>query len=268
MTLREVYTLCCKRAGKTDGKILFTYLTNKTIADMLTHPEQNIEVDVTSALKRVETGEPIQYIVGQTEFMSLPFIVSSSVLIPRQDTETLVELAISFLKNKTNAIGLDLCTGSGCIAVSIQKYTDTKMTGLDISAEALKIARKNAELNSVNTSFIEADVRTFCELKELDIVVSNPPYIETAKIAALEKNVTAFEPHLALDGGENGLDFYAHIAQNSYKMLKRGGMLAVEIGYEQGAAVSSILRYHFGNSTVLKDLCGKDRVVYCYKQVN
>lgn len=265
MTLKEAYSLCHKEAGETDGRILFEYCTGKTVSDVFTHPKEETAANFEEVLKRLQSGEPIQYIVGSTEFMSLPFFVTPDVLIPRQDTEILVEWAMDFLKDKTEAKALDLCTGSGCIAISIAKYTGAQMVGVDISKSALQVAEKNGEFNHAAVSFLQADALAFSGLEDLDLVVSNPPYIESAVIETLAENVKNFEPRLALDGGADGLDFYGKIAENAYTMLKTGGMLAVEIGYNQGQAVSEIFEKNFKNSAVLQDLCGKDRVVYSYK---
>lgn len=265
-TLKEAYRYCTERLGESDGRIVFEYACKKSVSYMLTHPLEPADTAVLeSAAARAENGEPVQYITGETEFMSLPFYVSPAVLIPRQDTETLVEFALSFLKDKKQAKGADICTGSGCIAVSVEKYAGAAVTAVDISASALEIAKKNAERNGTKTAFIRADARTFCSLSDLDFVLSNPPYIESAVVEGLDKRVKNYEPRLALDGGADGLAFYESIAENAEKMLRIGGVLAVEIGWNQGKSVSDIIKNQFGNSCVLQDLCGKDRVVYSVK---
>ncbi|MBR4030630.1 MAG: peptide chain release factor N(5)-glutamine methyltransferase [Clostridia bacterium] len=266
MVIKDAYKLCTDALGKTDGRILFEGVTNYTFKDVLTHGEKETDIDFNPYIKRVLGGEPIQYVLGETEFMSLKFKVTPAVLIPRQDTETLVEWAIK--KIDKNARVLDLCTGSGCIAISVKKYTHAFVTALDISEDALKIAEQNASLNNADITFIKGDAHTFDELENLDFVLSNPPYIESEVVSGLDKKVKDFEPRIALDGGKDGLDFYTDIAKNSRKMLKNGGFLAVEIGYNQAEAVSDIFNKVFGNSTVLKDLCGNNRVVYSKKQVD
>lgn len=266
-TLKEAYRYCTKNLGESDGRILFEYACKKSVSYMLTHPLESVDTSfLESAVARAGSGEPVQYITGKTEFMSLPFYVSPAVLIPRQDTETLVEFALSFLKDKKNAKGVDICTGSGCIAVSVEKYANASVTAIDISPDALEIAKKNAERNGTKTTFICADARTFCTLSDLDFVLSNPPYIESAVVDGLDERVKDYEPRLALDGGADGLAFYESIAKNAKKMLRDGGVLAVEIGWNQGKSVSEILNKQFGNSCVLQDLCGKDRVVYSVKK--
>ena len=267
ISLKQAYKLCCETLGKTDGRILFEGITKKRVADALTHPEQTVKADFEPLFERISQGEPIQYVVGETEFMGFPFKVTPDVLIPRQDTELLGEWAEEMLKSKKEAKVLDICTGSGCIAISAQKITNAEVFALDISEKALAVAEENRALNDAKVKFFKADAHTFCELDELDMVLSNPPYIETEVVKGLYRNVRDFEPHLALDGGKDGLDFYEDIAKNSMKMLKKGGALGVEIGYNQGKVVSEIIKKHFGNSKVLKDLCGNDRVVYGVKNI-
>ncbi|MBQ2966884.1 MAG: peptide chain release factor N(5)-glutamine methyltransferase [Clostridia bacterium] len=265
MTVRQAYAYCVEKLGKADGAILFSHLTGMNTAQMLSSPDQNTDADFDAAIQRALTGEPIQYIVGTTEFMSLPFKVTPAVLIPRQDTETLVEFALEQLKDVKNPAGLDLCTGSGCIAVSLAHYAGAKMQAVDLSAQALAVAKENGAENRVQIQWILADAKTFSDAENVDFVVSNPPYIESAVVDSLEKKVKDFEPRMALDGGADGLDFYGCIAKNSKKMLKKGGFLAVEIGYNQGNAVKNIFESVFENTVVLQDLCGNDRVVYAFK---
>ncbi len=263
-TIKDAYNLCVNSLGKTDGRILFEELSGNALSDVLTHGEKSCDIDFNPYISRVLSGEPIQYVVGETEFMSLPFKVSPDVLIPRQDTETLVEWAISNLKKGDKV--LDLCTGSGCIAISVNKYALASVTALDISEKALDMAKQNAKLNNAEITFVKGDAHTFCSLSDLDMILSNPPYIESKTVLELEKKVKDFEPRIALDGGEDGLDFYEDIAINSKKMLKNGGYLAVEIGYNQAEAVSEIFDKIFGNSSVILDLCKNARVVYSKKQ--
>lgn len=263
-TIKDAYNLCVKSLGKTDGRILFEGISEATLSDVLTHGEKPCDIDFTPFISRILNGEPIQYVLGKTEFMSLPFKVTPDVLIPRQDTETLVEWAISNLEKGDKV--LDLCTGSGCIAISVSKHASACVNALDISESALEIARENAKLNDADITFIKGDAHAFCGLSDLDMILSNPPYIESKTVLELEKKVKDFEPRLALDGGSDGLDFYEDIAINSKKMLKNGGFLAVEIGYNQAEAVSEIFDRVFGNSSVIIDLCKNARVVYSKKQ--
>lgn len=265
--LKEAYKLCCEVLGKSDGRFLFEGITGRNISDVLTYPDKEIDADFGGLFQRVKNGEPVQYVVGKTEFMGLIFNVTKDVLIPRQDTELLCEWSLNFLKGKKNSRVLDICTGSGCIAISVEKLTGASVFALDISEKALEIARGNNLENDTNVEFFKADAHSFKGMNDLDLILSNPPYIETKVVKTLDKNVKDFEPHLALDGGPLGLDFYEDIAKNSYDMLKCSGALAVEIGYNQGAEVSSIIKKYFKNATILKDLSGNDRVVYGVKNI-
>lgn len=210
-------------------------------------------------------GEPIQYIIGKQEFMGLDFEVNKNVLIPRADTEILVEEIISIIGEKDFKV-LDLCTGSGAIAVSLaKKLKNIKVTATDISLEALETAKKNAVLNDVVAKFINSDL--FENIKgSFDIIVSNPPYIETDIIKTLSKDVQ-HEPFIALDGGKDGLDIYRKIVNEAYKYLNENGTLALEIGYNQKEQVINLLR-ESGNYIDIyskKDFGGNDRIVIAKK---
>ena len=216
-------------------------------------------------VKRLILGEPLQYITGIQEFMKLNFLVTRDVLIPRPDTEILVEEVIKIAENIPNPVILDLCTGSGAIAVSLAKYIkNVHICAIDISSKALEIAKKNAELNGVknNIDFIESNLFDKIKDKKFDIIVSNPPYIETETIKRLSKDVQN-EPRIALDGGKDGLDFYRKISENGYKFLNRQGYLCLEIGYNQRIAVRQILekKKRYVNIKCIKDLCENDRVI-------
>ena len=216
-------------------------------------------------IKRLISGEPLQYITGKQEFMKLNFLVNKNVLIPRQDTEILVEEVISIAKTIPNPIILDLCTGSGAIAVSLAKYIkNTKIYATDISEKALEIAEKNAEFNGVinNIEFIESDLFTKLKNLKFDIIVSNPPYIEEKEIKKLPKDVQN-EPRIALDGGKDGLKYYREILENGYKYLNRQGYLCLEIGYNQKQDVLKILQEQrrYINTYTKKDLCENDRII-------
>ena len=216
-------------------------------------------------VKRLILGEPLQYITGRQEFMKLNFLVTKDVLIPRADTEILVEEVIKLAEGINNPTILDLCTGSGAIAISLAKYVkNVHICAVDISPKALQIAKKNAELNGVknNIEFIESNLFEKLKDKKFDIIVSNPPYIETETIKTLSKDVQR-EPKLALDGGKDGLDFYRKISDSGYKFLNRQGFLCLEIGYNQRIAVKQILesKKRYVNIRCLRDLCENDRVI-------
>ncbi len=208
---------------------------------------------------------PLQQILGSQEFMGLEFYVNEHVLIPRQDTETLVELVLQEQQSTEKKL-LDLCTGSGCIAISLAvKGGYESVTATDLSEEALKVAERNAKAHQKEIIFRQGNLFTALPQSEagtFDIITSNPPYIPTAVIATLEPEVREHEPMMALDGTEDGLKFYRQIAKKAGTWLKLGGVIYLEIGYDQGEAVSGLLREAgFDKVRVVKDLPGKDRVV-------
>lgn len=205
-------------------------------------------------------GEPLQYIVGTAEFMGLEFKVNKNVLIPRADTETLVEEVLNLMGGK-NADVLDIGTGSGCIGISIAHFNrNAEVTFLDVSDGALKTAKENAVLNGVKGEFTCMDILTEYPAKKFDLIVSNPPYIRPEVIASLQTEVKDYEPYSALCGGSDGLDFYRRITSVAPKILKQNGILAFEIGYDQGAEVLNMMT-DFKDVRLIKDLCGNDRVV-------
>ena len=202
---------------------------------------------------------PLQHITGVQEFMGLEFCVNEHVLVPRQDTEVLVERALEDLESDMQV--LDMCTGSGCILLSLLKlcgYANVSGVGVDISEEALKVARQNAESLEVNAQFLHSDL--FEKVEGLyDIIVSNPPYIRTSVIEELKEEVKFHDPYLALDGKEDGLHFYRRIVEESPRYLKKGGKLYFEIGHDQGEDVSKLMKdAGFVDVTVKKDLAGLD----------
>ena len=220
--------------------------------------EQQSEYEST-VHKRAE-HVPLQYIIGEQEFMGLKFKVNSNVLIPRQDTETLVEEALRVAKPGMRV--LDLCTGSGCIIISLAKnVADISCTGSDISKQALLVAKENAKANEVEVEWERSDL--FENISgTFDLIVSNPPYIPTGEIPGLMPEVRDFEPVDALDGKEDGLYFYRIITEKSPEYLTSDGYLYFEIGYDQGEAVSAMMRQcGYTQVEVIKDLAGNDRVV-------
>ena len=224
----------------------------------------DVEKDFYEKCQRRALGEPSAYILGEKEFMSLSFEVNPSVLIPRPDTELVIEMVVQKYEGKEADI-LDLCTGSGAIACSLAYYLPhCTVTGTDISEAAIATARRNAKRNFVDkrVDFVISDVLQKTDFgKKFDIVISNPPYIETSVIATLEKDVKDFEPSLALDGGDDGLIFYRKIVDNIDIPLKKGGELYFEIGYNQAESVTEIMRDKFCDIQTFKDLAGHDRVV-------
>lgn len=220
--------------------------------------EQQSEYEST-VHKRAE-HVPLQYIIGEQEFMGLKFKVNSNVLIPRQDTETLVEEALRVVEPGMRV--LDLCTGSGCIIISLAKnVADISCMGSDISKQALLVAKENAKANEVEVEWERSDL--FENISgTFDLIVSNPPYIPTGEIPGLMPEVRDFEPVDALDGKEDGLYFYRIITEKSLEYLTSDGYLYFEIGYDQGEAVSAMMRQcGYTQVEVIKDLAGNDRVV-------
>ena len=206
------------------------------------------------------THQPLQYITGEQEFMGLSFQVSPEVLIPRQDTETLVEQTQRVLKDGDRI--LDMCTGSGCILISLLHENKTcQGMGVDIADTSIALARENAERNDVRAEWLVSDL--FSEVHGVfDVMVSNPPYSATAVLQELMPEVIEYEPKRALDGHEDGLYFYRQIIAEAPKYLKPGGWILFEIGYDQGESVPALLtEAGFTEITVIKDYSGNDRVV-------
>ena len=225
--------------------------------EVLNENEENFYQNIQKLIH----GIPMQYITNYQCFYGLDFYVDSDVLIPQPDTEILVEEVIQLVQNmKPNITILDMCTGSGAIAISIAKHTKTKVKAADINENALKIACKNATLNEVRCDFFQSDM--FQNVSEkFDIIVSNPPYIETKKLQDLSQEVKN-EPRIALDGGEDGLEFYRILAQDAPKYLTKGGFLAVEIGFNQREKVEKILKDSgFCEIYSKKDFGANDRIV-------
>lgn len=225
------------------------------------------EVDLLLKLcKKRNDGFPLQYLLGEWEFYSLPFKVGKGVLIPRADTETLVDVALDCIKNKEKPRVLDLCSGSGCIAISIAKNrSDAKVTALEISPDALKYLMQNIKLNEVEIEVEACDLLRFESGERFDLIVSNPPYIPEKTIATLQKEVS-FEPFIALNGGKDGLDFYRAIASAYYARINDGGSLCFEVGIGQSNLVSDILKKTgFENIKIENDFNNIPRVVCGYK---
>jgi len=249
--------------GTTEAMLLLEYVLHTDRNELLIHPEKEVEnEDADTFMKlanRRALGEPVQYIIGSAPFYGLEFIVNPSVLIPRFDTEVLVEEVLKAVKEDDKI--LDLCTGSGCIAVSIKKYKPgAQIYASDISMDAIKIAKGNAEANDTDITFIHSDLLDNVG-DGYDIIVSNPPYIKTAVIEGLDDIVKKHEPYIALNGGTDGLDYYKRIVADSRTHLKQGGRLMMEIGYDQGEELKELLKEAgYSNIEIKKDLSGNDRV--------
>lgn len=250
-----------------DARLLLESVCGTDHNTLLSHGDMEVSAENESAYleligKRAERI-PVAYILGNAEFMGIEFDVTGDVLIPNQDTETLAEETLRYLHDGMNI--LDLCTGSGCIALSLLKYSnDTRATGTDMSDKALEVASHNAKKLGFEDRFsaVKADIFPEDSETKYDIIVSNPPYIPTAVIDSLEPEVKTFEPYMALDGSDDGLAFYRRIAPGAKEYLYKSGYLLLEIGYDQGEAVKSLMEENgYKDVQVIKDLGGNDRVV-------
>lgn len=260
-----------------ETELVFTEILNCNRASL--YLDKNLRWDkgksiaVSSVIKRRISGEPLQYIFGKTEFMGLEFKVTQDVLIPRQETEILVEEVIKLVESLGPAVCntevLDMGTGSGCIAISLAKLLpQIKMHAVDISTKALKVAQGNARTNRVDVNFILSDLFNSCALKPngYDIIISNPPYIPSAEIDNLEAEVKC-QPAIALDGGQDGLDFYRRIICDSHSYLRQNGFLIMEIGFNQIEAIKNIFMYspNFKITEVTKDYSQIERIIVAKK---
>ena len=250
--------------AQNDAWLLLTFVCKIDRTFYYVHMDEQMEIEQQAEYENVISKRaehvPLQYITGEQEFMGMPFRVNESVLIPRQDTETLVEEALKYIHPGMKV--MDMCTGSGCILISILKnVVDVEGFGYDISKQALNVAKGNAKLNNVNATFECSDL--FEEVTEtFDVIVSNPPYIPTAVIGTLMPEVAVYEPIQALDGKEDGLYFYEKIIASAFEHLNENGKLMFEIGHDQGESVSNLMREAgYKDVRVVKDLAGNDRVV-------
>lgn len=251
------------------SRLLMQFILNKPRSYLIVNDEQILtlrqEVDYFKGIKKLKQGIPLQHITHMQEFMKMNFYVDNDVLIPRPDTEILVEEVIKIAKNNNLTKILDLCTGSGAIAVSLAKYIkNSEITAIDISPKAIRVGKLNAKNNNVENqiTFIESNLFERISQEKYDIIVSNPPYIKKQVIDTLNTEVQK-EPLIALDGGEDGLDFYRKIVKESYKYLKKYGYLCLEIGYDQKIDVIELIENEekYQDTYSKKDLYGNDRII-------
>lgn len=254
---------------KLKARLLMQFILNQTRQYLMVYDEKKLtqeqEKKYLEAVEQLIKGIPLQHITHRQEFMKMDFYVNNHVLIPRPDTEVLVEEVIQIAKKINAKKILDLCTGSGAIAVSLAKYIEnSQITATDISREALEIAKLNAKKHQVDKqiAFLQSDLFEDLPKEKYDIIVSNPPYIKKEMIKTLDKEVQK-EPYIALDGGQDGLDFYRKIIHQSYEFLKYRGYLCLEIGYDQKIDVIELIEQEekYVDTYGKKDLYGNDRVI-------
>lgn len=281
MTYRECYEQGCRtlqaagiEEATLDARLLLEAVCGTDRNDLLVHGEQPVmpqaEEKYLSWIRQRAEHIPLQQLTGEQDFMGLTFSVNEHVLIPRQDTEILVEEVLKELHDRMRI--LDMCTGSGCILLSLLHYSnDCEGLGVDLSAEALEVAGQNVlkvltPEKAEHAHFLQSDLFEKVEGK-FEIIVSNPPYIASAEVEKLMPEVRDHEPRMALDGTEDGLHFYRRIIKEAGKHLVNSGMLFFEIGYDQGQAVSELMRAQgYREVQVVQDYAGLDRVVlgtYC-----
>lgn len=277
--LREVYTEGKNRLQKAGvqsyefdaRQLLFfvfsidanQYLLNQSMP--LGEEEEKKVNSYFEAIQKRSEKIPLQYITGEQNFCGLDFYVNENVLIPRLDTEILVEKILEYEEPGQRV--MDMCTGSGCIAITLQKLGGFQVMAVDISEEALTLARKNAQRNQAQVTFFQSNMfDQLSNTSKVDVIVSNPPYIESKVVDELDDEVKKYEPRLALDGMEDGLHFYRILAREGKRFLNEGGRLYVEIGFDQAEAVKEIFGAQgFLDIQVYKDLAGLDRVVAMHR---
>ena len=277
MTIKELIVYGTKKIKEANienanlqTKILLSDLLNKPKEYLIINQDEETEVEkkFKENIEKIVNGYPIQYITKKQEFMKLNFYLDENVLIPQPDTEILVEKVINICKEIKNVKILDMCTGSGAIAISLAKYLENStVIASDISEKALEVTKKNAKSNEVKLNFLKSDMfEEFSNIK-FDVIVSNPPYIETDVIKSLSNQVKC-EPYIALDGGEDGLYFYKILAENAYKFLNKDGYLCLEIGYNQKQSVTNLLKStnKYQEIFCIKDLANIDRVIIAKKK--
>ena len=278
--------------AKIDAEELYCYLTNTDRVGLFLRGEEEVdpltEKKYNELIARRASRVPLQHITGCQEFMGYKFRVVPGVLVPRQDTETLVTEAARIIQQNPDRkpsffsrlcgskelTVLDLCCGSGIIGISLAKICgDIRVIGTDISAKAIELAKDNATSLRTKVEFVQGDMFGALEQKpykglKYDMIVSNPPYIRTNMIAMLQDEVKVHEPMLALDGGKDGLDYYRQIVDKAADYLNPNGWLLLEIGYDQGEILRKLLRdsNKYTPAEVIKDLAGRDRVVKCRKK--
>ena len=255
-----------EREATAEARYMLTFLLKVPLSELYLWGNELLSAEceqkLQEILQRRKKGEPLAYILGERYFMGLPFKVGPGILIPRQETELLCEQAIETIQKEHLERVLDLCTGSGCIAVSIAKFSEANVWAADISETAVEMTRENARRQNVSLQVIQSDLFLNVQNK-YDMITANLPYIDDESYAGLEYGVRNYEPALALQGGPDGLEFYRRIAAQAPEYLRPGGYLIQEIGYNQGEAVRKLLSEHgFSEIEIRQDYAGLDRIVW------
>lgn len=265
-----------KMDASIDARLLLAHVLNYDRVGLLIHGNEELELDTyvkyNQLIELRINGIPLQHILGEQDFMGITFKVNQDTLVPRRETEELVELALGLLSEKKEQIVIDIGTGSGCIPIALASFNKSvSCLGIDISASALKIAKSNGEMNHVDKQITWILSDLFQEISNeyynhVDMIISNPPYIKTEDIETLMVEVKEHEPRMALDGGEDGLVFYRRICNQGKRFLKKEGYILFEIGHDQKESVVNILKENgYKNLGYKKDLSGLDRIVYAQK---
>ena len=270
-TLRDLYTGACSLLeSRFEATQIFEHITNMRVHELVQKGHLTAAPDTANALLELcaqrRAGVPLQYLLGEWEFYGLPFKVGRGVLIPRADTETLVDAACEILKDTPAPAILDLCAGSGCIAIALGHiFPAAQVTAVEKSPHAMQYLRENIRLNHSQVQAVQADLNDYDPPNPLDLIVSNPPYIPSGDITGLMPELH-YEPHGALDGGADGLDFYKIIASRCHAQLKPGGWLCFELGIGQAMPVRQILKQNgYHRIRTRDDLSGITRVICACK---
>jgi len=262
MYIEEALCFAAAKIGRRDAMLLLTHATGKSSAYIMLHPHESMgnDQEFLHNVQRAEMGEPLQYIIGQWEFMGRAVKTDTRALIPRPETELLVEEALKFLETRGDGASvLDMCTGSGCIAAAVAS-AGYSVTAADISADALSLAQENGD--GLGIVFVQSDLFANMAATDalFDVIISNPPYITESEMEALAPTVRKYEPHLALYGGQDGMDIYRRLIPESLSYLKPGGALYLEIGPSDVGHI--MIESGFANVKILQDYAGIDRIVY------